>query len=63
MINIFMEICYKSITEKKDGHQWLTPIILATQEAEIRRIEVQSQPRQIVSRDPISKKLFTKMGW
>jgi hypothetical protein len=24
------------------------PIILATQEAEIRRIEVQSQPRQIV---------------
>jgi hypothetical protein len=28
--------------------QWLTPIILATQEAEIRRIVVQSQPRQIV---------------
>jgi hypothetical protein len=27
---------------------WLTPIILATQEAEIRRITVQSQPRQIV---------------
>jgi hypothetical protein len=24
------------------------PVILATQEAEIRRIEVQSQPRQIV---------------
>jgi hypothetical protein len=30
------------------GHQWLPPIILATQEAEIRRIMVQSQPRQIV---------------
>jgi hypothetical protein len=30
------------------------PIILATQEAEIRRIEVQSQPRQIV-RDSILK--------
>jgi hypothetical protein len=24
-------------------HQWLTPVILATQEAEIRRIMVQSQ--------------------
>jgi hypothetical protein len=29
-------------------HQWLTPIILATQEAEVRRISVQSQLRQIV---------------
>jgi hypothetical protein len=25
-------------------HQWLTPTILATQEADIRRITVQSQP-------------------
>jgi hypothetical protein len=30
------------------GRQWLTPVILATQEAEIRRIAVGSQPRQIV---------------
>jgi hypothetical protein len=30
------------------GCQWLTPLILATQEAEIRRITIQSQPRQIV---------------
>jgi hypothetical protein len=30
------------------GHQWFTPVILATQEAEIRRIMVPSQPRQIV---------------
>jgi hypothetical protein len=29
-------------------HWWLTTIILATQEAEIRRIEVQRQPRKIV---------------
>jgi hypothetical protein len=35
------------------------PIILATQEAEIRKIKVQSQPGQIV----ILKKPFTKKGW
>jgi hypothetical protein len=34
----------------------LTPVIPATQEAEIRRIEVQSQPRQIVKKNPITKK-------
>jgi hypothetical protein len=34
----------------------LTPVILATQEAEIRRIMVQSQPEQIVLREPILKK-------
>jgi hypothetical protein len=28
--------------------RWLTPVILATQEAEIRRITVWSQPGQIV---------------
>jgi hypothetical protein len=30
------------------GYRWLTSVILATQEAEIRRIMVQSQPGQIV---------------
>jgi hypothetical protein len=30
------------------GRWWHMPIILATQETEIRRIVVQSQPRQIV---------------
>jgi hypothetical protein len=34
---------------KAAQHQWLRPIILATQEAEIRRIAVRSQPQQIVS--------------
>jgi hypothetical protein len=29
---------------KRAGRQWLTPVILATQEAEIRRIVVRSQP-------------------
>jgi hypothetical protein len=36
------------------------PIILATQEADIRRIKVQSQPRQ---KDPISKTPITKKDW
>jgi hypothetical protein len=30
------------------GHWWLTPVILAIQEAEIRRVTVRSQPRQTV---------------
>jgi hypothetical protein len=29
------------------GCQWLMPVIIATQEADIRRITVQSQPRKI----------------
>jgi hypothetical protein len=41
----------------------LTPVIIATQEAEIRRIAVQSQPPQIVLRDPISKNPSQKWGW
>jgi hypothetical protein len=39
------------------------PIILATQEAAIRRIEVKSQPQANSSQDPISKKSNTKKGW
>jgi hypothetical protein len=39
---------------------WLTPIILATWEAEIRWILVQSQPRKIVLETPISKTTRTK---
>jgi hypothetical protein len=41
--------------KKSAGHWQLTPIILATQEAEIRRISVQSQPGQIV-RETLSLK-------
>jgi hypothetical protein len=39
---------------------WLTPIILAIQEAEIRRIAVQSQPRKIVCETLSQKKKITK---
>jgi hypothetical protein len=38
------------------------PVILATKEAEIRRIAVQSQPWANSSRDPISKKNLHKKG-
>jgi hypothetical protein len=37
------------------GHQWHTSVILATQEAKIRRIKVQSQPRQIVHEPYLEK--------
>jgi hypothetical protein len=36
------------------------PVILATQEAEIRRTVVRSQPGQIVPQDPIGKTLHKK---
>jgi hypothetical protein len=39
----------------RSRHQWLTPVILATQEAEIRRIEDESQPSQIIQ-DTLSQK-------
>jgi hypothetical protein len=45
------------------GHQWLTPGILATQKAQIRRTEVQSQPGQRVRETLSRKKAITKKGW
>jgi hypothetical protein len=39
--------------------QWLTPLILATQEAEVRKITVQSQPKAKSSQDPTQD----KKGW
>jgi hypothetical protein len=44
------------------GCRWLTPEILATEEAEIRRITDHSQPRQIVLETPSWKKPITKKG-
>jgi hypothetical protein len=45
------------------GCQWLTLGILATQEVEIKRIVVQSQPQANSLRDSTSKIPNTKMGW
>jgi hypothetical protein len=39
---------------------WLTPVILATQEAEIRRTVVQSHPGQTVPQDYFKKALPIK---
>jgi hypothetical protein len=44
------------------GHWWLTPVILAIQEAEIRRITVLSQPRQIVHETLSQKKTRNNKG-
>jgi hypothetical protein len=41
--------------EERARGQWLTPVIPATQEAEIRRIVVQSLPGQIVLEIPSRK--------
>jgi hypothetical protein len=50
------------------GHQWFTPVILDTQEAEIKRFEG-SKPawanslRDAISKKKKKKKPITKKGW
>jgi hypothetical protein len=44
-------------------HWWLMPVILAIQEAEIRKIMIQSQPQANNSQDPTLKKPITKLKW
>jgi hypothetical protein len=44
------------------GHQWLMPVIQATQEAEIKKIAFQSQPEQIVN-ETLSGKYSSQCWW
>jgi hypothetical protein len=44
------------------GHQWLTPVILATKEAKIRKIMVQGQPGQTVHETTSRKNPSQKKG-
>jgi hypothetical protein len=56
-------LCKATEWPPKDlNHAGLTPVILATQEAQIRRITVQSQPGQIVL-EMLSRKTLHKKGW
>jgi hypothetical protein len=51
---------WKGLTKKRPGTGWwLTPVIPATQEAEMRRIAVRSQLGQIVSKT-LSQKTLQK---
>jgi hypothetical protein len=47
--------------QSETGHWWHTPVILVTWKVEIRRIKVQSHPRQTVHKTPISK--ITRAKW
>jgi hypothetical protein len=42
-------------------HLWLTPVILAIWEVEVRRTREQGQPRENISQDPIVK--ITRRKW
>jgi hypothetical protein len=67
-VNIFRSLGFPDSLEKplSARHQWLTPVILATQETEIRRIAVRSQLGQIVPKTLPQKKKkekHCKKGW
>jgi hypothetical protein len=61
-VPITWDLKHTQFRKTQAGHQWLTFVILATQEAEI-KIAVRSQPEASSLREPISKKPFTKKDW
>jgi hypothetical protein len=48
---LFVGIIFYKVKFMKE-HLWLTPVVLATQKAEIRRLKVRNQPRQKGSKIP-----------
>jgi hypothetical protein len=54
--------CNHSVRMTSARNQWFTPVILATHEAEIRRIMFGSQLRQVFC-GPYHQKYLTKKGW
>jgi hypothetical protein len=63
VVRLFEET--RGVEEKKGRAvcQWLTPVILVTQEAEIRKITVQNQPGKTVKDSPSQKRPITRTGW
>jgi hypothetical protein len=47
---------------KSARSRWLTPVILATQEAEIRRIVIEAKPGKIVHKTVTRKKKIHRKG-
>jgi hypothetical protein len=63
-VQILKKDKYEIKSHKAVGSWWLTPVILAAQEAENRKTEVQSWPREIVleklsRKYPITKRVGT----
>jgi hypothetical protein len=58
--NIQSTVCDSWQEVVKTRCRWFMPVILATQEAEMRRTTVRSQPRQIVCETLSQKKIPTQ---
>jgi hypothetical protein len=53
-------VCFSFKNLNPASHRWLTPVIPGTQEAEIRKVSVWGQPKQLLWETLYQKKPFTK---